>query len=311
MHSSLNIAITGGTPEKRAIAAHSFGKKGSADDMAFYHTVFSGKIVSVVDPAGYPDKLPPLLNSLALADWNLVLADEMSPALGECIVAADLLGARCVFLTQSDLAPLLANTSLAGSQSFDTIDGAKEFLLSQESPAVAGPVRVAIDHFFEVKGVGSVALGLVKSGELHVHDKLTAFPAGSQVEVKSIQMNDENAEASASGGRVGLALKNVTAGDVDRGTVLAKEGVAVAKELSCTLSASKFLREPIKAGVFHLAAGLQFEPCRVEVEGELKAGASAKAKIFLDKPVAHWPEQKMLLCNLNAKGLRVVGSVLA
>jgi len=170
-------------------------------------------------------------------------------------------------------------------------------------------VRVAIDHFFEVKGVGSVALGLVKSGTLAVHDKLTAFPAGSQVEVKSIQMNDENTEASSAGGRVGLALKNVVAGDVDRGTVLAKEGVAVAKELNCTITAAKFLREPIKAGVFHVSAGLQFEPSRLELDGEIKAGGAASAKISLDKPLAHWPEQKMLLCNLNAKGLRVVGAV--
>jgi selenocysteine-specific translation elongation factor len=308
MHSSLNIAVTGALPDKRAEVAHTFGKKGSSDDMTFYHTVFQGKILSVVEPTGYPDKLTPLLNSLSLCDWNLVIGNELTPALGECIVAADLLGVKTAFLSQADLKPILSNTSLSSAPFFDTLDEAKEFLLTQASPAVAGPVRVTIDHFFEVKGVGSVALGLVKSGELHIHDKLTAYPAGSQVEVKSIQMNDENVEASGAGGRVGLALKNVVAGDVERGTILAKEGVSVAKELSCTLAVAKFCRDPVKNGaVFHLSAGMQFDPCRLECAADITAGKSGPVKLVFEKPIAYWPEQKMLLCNLNGKGLRVVG----
>ncbi len=50
-------------------------------------------------------------------------------------------------------------------------------------------------------------------------------------------------------------------------------------------------------------------PVPADLYGEIKAGGAASAKISLDKPLAHWPEQKMLLCNLNAKGLRVVGAV--
>ncbi len=309
--SSFNIAVLGENAPARAEAAQAIGKKGSIDDIAFYHTVFGGKIVSAVDSLAYPAKLPALLNSINLCDWALVLADAPSASLGEIIVALDFLGIPSVFVSLLDLSPFLSQTSLKESKIFHSFGEAKEFLLSQE-PArdLQAPCKVFVDHCFEVKGVGTVALGVVKQGTLHAHDKLSALPQDIAVEVKSIQKNDDDVKEAFAGDRVGLSLKGTKSDEMPRGTVFAAGGVEAASELSCEISLSKFCKTPISSGAFHLSAGLQFEPCFVEIAGELSPGKSASGKLKFEKPVAFSKGEKLVLCNLNAKGLRVIASVL-
>lgn len=305
---SLNIAVVGEEAERRASAAQALGKKGTADDISFYHTVFQGKIITAIEPLAYPEKFPVLPQALCLSDIALVVADKPSPVLGEMIVALDLLGIKAVFLSSFDLKPLLAQTSLKDSSIFSEIQEAREFLFAQESSYVRGNTLVYIDHCFEVKGVGTVALGIVKRGEVGVHDRITAYPAGKEIEVKSIQKNDEDVNSAVCGDRVGLALKNVKSGEITRGTVLSSEKIFVEKEFACELAALKFAKEPlVNDEALHLSAGLQFEPCRLEIQGEMKPGEKGGGIIKTEKPVAFLKEEKLLLCDLNARGLRISG----
>ena len=304
---SLNIAVVGENAQKRAEAAHALGKKSSEDDLAFYHTVFQGKIISAIDSCAYPQKLSSLLQAIELADWTLVLADAPSPTLGEIIVALDLLGAKTVFAGALDFGPLIGKTSLKESPCFSSVDEAKEFLLQQEPERQQGGALVLIDHCFEVKGVGTVALGVVKRGGVNVHDKLASSPLGREIEVKSMQKNDADVKAAEAGDRVGLSIKNAKAEEVERGTVLSRQELAAKKEIACEVSVSKFSRAPVISGAsFHLMAGLQFEPCVVECVSEIRPGASGAAKIILQKPVCVVSGEKMLLCDLNAKGPRAL-----
>lgn len=303
---SLNIAVLAKDPQQRAQAAQAMAKKGTADDLGFYHTVYAGKIVSVVDPAAYPAKLSCLLQALQLTDYALVLADAPSPELGELIISLDALHKSAVFVSAMDLAPFLKNSSLEKSPVFATLQEAKAHLLELESPAPAGASETYVDHAFEVQGVGTVALGMVKQGTVAIHDKLTAWPAGKEVEVRSIQMNDADVKLSEGGGRVGLALKNTKSDDLPRGTVLAKEGWSASKEFQLDLTGVKFLKSPIESGAYHVSLGLQFEPVMLET-APVKAGETAVAKAKSDKPLAVKSGLQGLLCNLNAKGLRVLG----
>jgi selenocysteine-specific translation elongation factor len=305
---SLNIAVLGEDAETRAKAAQALGKKGTADDISFYNTVFQGKIITAIDPLAYPVKFPVLPQTLCLSDIALVVAEKPSPVLGEIIVTLDVMGMRAVFLSPLDLKPLLVQTSLKDSRVFSEIKDAKEFLFTQESPRVQGDTFVYLDHCFEVKGVGTVALGIVKRGEIGVHDRITAYPIGKEIEVKSIQKNDEDVNSAGCGDRVGLALKNVKSGEIARGTVLSKGTLSIEKEFACELAALKFAKESlVNDAALHLSAGLQFEPCRIEIEGEIKPGESGRGIIKTEKPVAFLKGDKLLLCDLNAKGLRIVG----
>ena len=308
--SSLNIAVLGEDVERRAAAAQAIGKKGTVDDISFYHTVFQGKIITAVDPLAYPAKFPVLLQTLCLSDMALVVADKPSPVLGEIIVTLDLLSMKAVFLSEFDLKPLIAPTSLKESHIFSEMQNAKEFLFSQESSPVTGSTLIPLDHCFEVKGVGTVALGIVKRGEVAVHDKIIAYPSGKEIEVKSIQKNDDDVKSALSGDRVGLALKNAKSDEMPRGTVLSKEEMRVEKEFPCEITALKFAKEPlVNDEALHISAGLQFEPCRLEVGEEIKPGATGKGVIRAEKPIAFLKGDNLLLCDLNAKALRITGFV--
>lgn len=305
---SLNIAVLGEDAGERAKAAQALGKKGTADDISFYNTVFQGKIITAIDPLAYPEKFPVLPQTLCLSDIALVVAEKPSPVLGEIIVALDVLGMKAVFLSSFDLVPLLAQTSLKDSRVFLEIKDAKEFLFAQESSCIQGDTLVYLDHCFEVKGVGTVALGIVKRGEIGVHDRITAYPVGKEIEVKSIQKNDEDVASASCGDRVGLALKNVKAGEIIRGTVLSKGMLSAEKEFPCELVVLRFAKEPlVNDEALHLSTGLQFEPCRLEIEGEIKPGEKGRGMIRAEKPVAFLKGEKLLVCDLNAKGLRIVG----
>ncbi|MFA6036405.1 MAG: EF-Tu/IF-2/RF-3 family GTPase, partial [Candidatus Micrarchaeia archaeon] len=254
---SLNIAILGEKPEARAAAAAMLGKKGAVDDLGFYHTVFQGKIVSAIDPAAYPAKLACMMQALGLVDRALVVADAPSAALGEAIVALDVLGMKAAFAGELDFAPFIEKTGLKGSNVFASVGEAKDWVLAQESARQEGEALAYIDHCFDVKGVGTVALGVVKRGAVRVHDKLKLMPSGRDVEVRSIQMNDADVKESFSGDRVGLCIKGVKSEEVGRGEVVCAAGVQVLglKEFECEISAVRFLKEPIEAGVYHLSAG--------------------------------------------------------
>jgi selenocysteine-specific translation elongation factor len=79
---------------------------------------------------------------------------------------------------------------------------------------------VPIDHFFNVKGVGTVILGYVTHGRIEKHDELKVLPTDRKALVRSIQKHDDDYDDAVRGDRVGLALKNVDVEQLDRGYVL-------------------------------------------------------------------------------------------
>lgn len=304
---NLNVAILGELPESRASAAQALGKKGSVDDIAFYHTVFQGKIVSAVDPVSYPAKLSCMLQALNLSDHALVVAETATPVLGEMMLALDFLGKSAVFVSTLDLKPFLANTSLKESRVFADIAEAKNFVLGQESKGEEGSAEVLVDHCFEVKGLGTVVLGMLMSGKVAVHDKLKAYPLGKEIEVRSIQKNDQDFKEAGPSDRVGLCIKGASSQEISRGTVLSSNGYKAANEVNCEVSVSKFSKSPVANGAtMQVLIGLQFEPARVEVGAEIKPGQQGKVKLVFEKPVAFRQGERILLCDLNAKGNRVV-----
>jgi selenocysteine-specific translation elongation factor len=314
---SLNIAVLGEDAQTRAAFAQSLGKKSTPQDITFYHSVFGGKIINAIEATAYPARLSALVQSAVLADVAVVNAGALSPALGETIIALDLLGVPAVFVTPLDLAPMLCGTGLAQSKCFGEFSPAREHVLSlganqDESLSANGNTAfnanpdgnrttILIDHCFEVKGVGTVALGVVKKGAVNVHDKLKALPLARQIEVKSIQKNDDDVASAQAGDRVGLALKGAKAVEVPRGTVLVDaENAQPASQINCSIAVSKFCKAPLKDGAaLHLACGLQFEPCRVKCSGEIKPGAAGAAT----QPTSPRRLERIVLCTVTRQTL--------
>ncbi len=306
MPNSLTIAVLCEEEQTRNSIANKIGKKASSDDLSFYHTVFSGKIINVVQPAAYPGKLSSLLESINLCDVALVVADKLSAPLGEIIVSLSLMKIPTIFISNIDLTKILNGTNLKESKIFNDEQSAIEYLLSIEPKLIEGSPVAYIDHCFEVKGVGTVALGVVKQGEIKVHDKLTAYSQDIPIEIKSIQKNDADVLVSTSSDRVGLAIKGAKSDQIPRGTILSEKPIVVTTKISGNFSISPFVKEiPKENDVIHGGIGLNLQPARIiKVQ---KNDNEYDMDLEFEKPIAFAEFSQLLICNLNAKTLRVLG----
>lgn len=311
---SITIGIFGEGMEKRQQIASALAKKGSAEDITQYQTVYSGKIITVIEPTRYPEKADVLAYAAFLSDYCIVVGEALTPFLGEIIVTLDLLGKEkgCI-ISNLDLGALIKGTALEKYDIFSSFDGAKEAIMASErQQGSANGVFASVDHSFEVKGVGSILLGFLHEGRIVVHDKLKVHPSGKELEVRSIQMHDEDVKESNAGDRFGLAIKLLASKDVERGDFLTKGdgGILTGKEIEVKLQMSKFAREPLKPNEqVHAIHFLTDAPCRWQGD-EIKGGGEGKGKLVFEKPFSIQPNYPMLIVRLDAKGLRIVGKAI-
>src|SRR2546426_10722030 len=93
-------------------------KKGGETDLTIFDHKKGEFVLSLVVPHRFPEKLPPLLLALGMADTVVVSAREMSRSLGEAVVAADYFRfpRGIVYapgpITPEQLAPVLKGTTL-------------------------------------------------------------------------------------------------------------------------------------------------------------------------------------------------------
>jgi selenocysteine-specific translation elongation factor len=173
------------------------------------------------------------------------------------------------------------------------------------APSVPGPVDVPIDHAFPVKGVGAVALGVVRRGTLHAHEHLQLFPTGKEVEVRSIQVHDIDRKEAACGERVGVSLKGVDAEELARGQTLAPAGSMLAGTVASggPLTRCRYYRGDAGPGAqVHLALGLQVVPATID---GVEAG---KVTVTADRPLAGRAGAPAFLLDLSVPaGPRILG----
>lgn len=284
------------------------GKTGTKSDIEFFNRKTDEAIFTFMSPV--EGKLSAKAQIMGSVDLAILSFSGMTPDFGEDVVMADSFGisSGIVLAGQQNfqqVSALLKGTSLENFVLMEkNVTGIMEFLNSAESgrSSDGGPV-VAVDHSFSVKGVGEVVLGFVKIGTLRRHDKLIAMPAGKEVVVRSIQMQDRDFEEAAAGSRVGLAMKGAELDELRRGTLLCTPGsVNAAKKLSLKFRASRFYQEGLREGAFHLTVGMQTVPVRItKINGETLEIESEKDMVFM-------PADTFLLTDMNAKKLHVMGS---
>lgn len=297
--------------------ARELGKKGTESDVQLY-TFREGDVnVSMVVPFRHPDKVQPLAFAVNSGDAVLIVVKEVNRELGESIVAAAAAGhTRGLILLQNyvqpeQVKPLLKGTSL---EALPILTEDKPATIRQKIVELAqapkeGPLRIPIDHHFNVKGIGTVILGFVTQGVVKKHDTLRVYPTTKMAQVRSIQVHDVDVAEAVGGDHVGLALKNIENDDLDRGCILAPEGSLQVAEAGTTLqleaTVSPFFKPGIKAeGVYHLAHGWQIVNARAK--NDLAAGKTGPVTFELSKPLAYAPGDRVVLLNLD-NPLRVAG----
>ncbi|MBI5000357.1 MAG: elongation factor Tu [Euryarchaeota archaeon] len=292
-------------------------KKGTESDLRFFNLKREQGAITFIEPARYPDKVQPLIQALAMADAAILSVDKIDRFLGEQIIAIDSIGLERGFIIlnnymqMDEVAPFLKGTPLSGWPVLGRdANKVNDALLAMDIPAKDGPVKVPVDHFFNVKGVGTVVLGCVRRGTVRQHGELEAYPTGKNALVRSIQVHDSDVPEAGFGNRVGLALKNIDVADLDRGHVLAPSGSLLASQsLKLELRASRFWKGELREGaIVHCSSGLQIVPARVRDAdgGSLKGGATGCATFSFERPLVHEKGERILVLDLDSKGLRVV-----
>jgi selenocysteine-specific translation elongation factor len=188
------IAVISDNMEKRKEICRALGKETGMDDLGFYSVNYGGKIRTIIEPALYPEKVQPLIYSIYAADLVVVAVDALGKYVGEMVVALDALKKENGILISSVELPV-KGTVLEKYKKFASFEEAKQAILDAEAEESGEEELFAlVDKAFSVKSVGNVALGLVREGKMKKHDKLLFFPGKKEVEVKSIQLNDKDAE---------------------------------------------------------------------------------------------------------------------
>ena len=279
----------------------SLGRKGTVSDITLYNHKQGDCVLSFVEPSGYPDKIQPLVSALNLADQAVLRVSGFDKFLAETIVALDAAGIEKGYLIVKDGVDLeVLKKYLAGSivEEYEPLEdktvAIREKLAELKQDLTGEPV-VQVDHCFPVRGVGTVALGVVKRGMLKKYSELKAYPQNIETMVKSVQVHDTDVPEAGVGVRVGLALKDVKPEDIPRGTVLSTGEVECAGEIACEAVLSKYAPRGLATGDAVLVnSALNYTPAKI-VGGGVSPGGKAKLKLKLEKPVPLISDRILLL----------------
>jgi selenocysteine-specific translation elongation factor len=298
------------------------GKKGTSTDITFYNLKRDQTTVTFMEPTKYPERLSSLFFTLSSARKVLLVPIELNSQFGEEVVALDALGLKEGYLVLGASLPkdrILAAVKGTVVEGYEVVrddrNALRERLLADADGANGDSKNdshgtVVVDHAFNVKGVGVVALGFVASGQLRVHDELTSLPTQKRAHVRSIQKHDDDFDFASEGERVGLALKNIEVTDLERGTVLTGNGaLQVADTWEAEAQLARYWGIPLKEGmVVHLGHWMQFVPARItaiEPNGDSKR---PKLTIKSEKPLIYPSGDRAVLAYLEGGKLRVAGT---
>ena len=289
--------------------ASELGRKGTASDIAIYDKKTSDYIFTWTLPIKFPEKVQTLIQAVNIAEYAILNVAKFDKYLGEEIIALDYVNFKDGFILHSydvdetKLKMLIRNTSICEFKHLDNVDQLKREMHQLRPKHIQGHVIIEIDHSFDVKGVGTVVLGMIKKGTVKVHDQLKIMPIAKDVLVKSIQMHDDPVSESNSPSRIGLAIKGIKAEDINRGDILCcPNTMQVSEKLCAEFTKSHFYKGDITENQTYLIAiGLQIKPAKVKLIG------GGILEIISDRPIVFSRRQTCILLKPDSLGTRIIG----
>lgn len=314
---NLNVAVLGAQDY-----AKDLGKKGTTSDMTFYNLKKGAHTVTLIEPTRYPERLAPLFYALSMAGKAILIVDQINPAFGESVVMLQCIGLKDGlvvlrnFISREQIAPLIKGTVVDGYEFVeDDKNAIRERLLldveKMETNCDSTIGTMPVDHFFNVRGIGTVVLGSVVEGAIHKHDELLVLPSKKTAQVRSVQKHDEDFDCAGVGDRTGMALKGIEVDELDRGTILTNDkSIKTSFALDARAELVKYWPTPLKEGmVLHIGLWMQFVPARIVA---VKADADwhkPTLTLSLDKTLVHKSGARAVLTYPEGGKLRVAGTI--
>lgn len=304
MLENLNIAVLGDYT-----LLENLGKRGTTSDISLYDRKSRDKIITYIAPISFPDKIQSLIQVLNMTEFVILNPKSLDKYFAEQVIALDSLEISSGFILSSyevdtiKLNQIIKDTSVANFKFIDNIDSLKIEIDKLTSQQKDGDLIIPIDHSFDVKGVGTVILGVIRQGKINVYDKLKLLPLNREILVKSIQIHDDPANIAFSNTRVGLSLKGVAPDELERGDIICsgKEIKVSSLELEVfNFSKIKYYKKEITENQNYLiSVGLQIKPLRILIQ-------DSKVKLILEKPIVYYSNQKFIILKPDSQSTRII-----
>jgi len=318
----LNVAFIGSESLAKKIA-----KKGDVRDIESY--VYKEerdgeiKIISLLRPLKHPEKIRPLLSVLNVAKAGIIEISKIDSATGEICVSFGCAGINngLVIINSQDgdwidpeqVRIILEQSGLENWKLYEQVPDEhiiREdlFSLMERKETDESSLILPVDQFFNVKGVGLVAIGYVQSGIVSKHDTIQVLPADENGIVRSLQVMDDDVENAISGDRVGLAIRNLREEALHRGCMIVHaESNVLVKNLSSTIAIDKapFQKRILQVGdVIHAAVDMQFVVGRIKIIDQ--------ENVTVDWDIPLWTRKnnspKIIITQLDATPMRIIGT---
>ena len=330
----LNVAMFGSDELAKSIAkatdqrdVHTYVHKEYQDEVA--------KIISIIRPARYPERLRPLLNAISAGRVGIIEVNSVDATLGEVLVAfassSINLGLVVInppndeWIDEEMVKKMLAQAGLS-KWKFIANDGVEirnalyqlmEEIEQELVDSATSQLVVSIDQYFNVKGIGLVAIGYVQSGTINVHDELHILPAKASGNTKSLQVMDDDVKQAKSGDRVGIAIRGAKDDSLNNGSIIVKPAIddkktnthiplsVIEHKLSeLSIKQSPFQKRILAEGdVIHISVDLQFTVGRVKSVNNTKVQVEWESPVYIrrDNPAS------AIIAQLDSKP-RIIGS---
>jgi selenocysteine-specific elongation factor len=232
-------------------------ERGISIDLGFaYFTLPDGTRAGVIDVPGHERFIRNMLagaHGIDLVLFTVAADDGVMPQSEEHLDILHLLGVRrgIFVITKADLAgaarlqevreeielladgtrlasaPVIAISSITGSGLEDLRAEVARQLDGFAARRATGLFRLPLDRAFTIKGHGTVVTGTAMGAEVRVGQKLRVLPAGGEVRVRAVQVHSEPVDSAGLCQRVALNLSGAERLALERGQVLAEDGLDV------------------------------------------------------------------------------------
>ncbi|MFH1420367.1 MAG: EF-Tu/IF-2/RF-3 family GTPase [Candidatus Aenigmatarchaeota archaeon] len=297
--SSIMLNLTIGVFGERAFI-NELGKKSTVNDMSIHHHYDSTHVFTFV--ASNSDKIQPLMQALQMAEVPILVLRELTPQVGEEIIGLSEMNFEKGFtildgFPEDKYRNLIKGTSLEKFEIIGKNVGEVYEKLMAVQIKRGTDVIVPIDNFFNVKGIGTVILGVIRSGTVNKYDTLILEPLGKDATIKGIQIQDKDFNIAEPGSRVGFNLKDIDVSDLRRGQILSNKPLTKIAKLPNKILKNKFYKSDVKDNEqVIVSSGLQ---CAVAVvRGN---------ELTLDKEIV--AQKPILVASTKQESLRIIGRV--
>ena len=290
-------------------------------------TLPSGNVISIIDVPGHEKFVKTMVSGVTGIDFVMlvVAADEgVMPQTREHIDILSLLNVKTgvVALTKTDLVedewlvmvkedvkkalvgttletiPIIPVSSVDG-KGIDNLLVTLELLARTAAKTnVRELFRLPVDRVFTMMGYGTVITGTISGGKVSKGDVVEILPSGLTARIRGIQVHNQSAEYASAGDRCALNLSGIEKDEVERGDVVAAQGIIKPTRIVDAVLYTVKGREGIAHNQrVHVHTGTKEVLARVRILGaeEIPGGTKGYVQLRFEEPIAALREDRFII----------------